>query len=197
MQPREEKALCALQDRNIFLEKGLKCPHCRDKYKSVEHMATYFEVKSKKIRNHSLQECISNKNVEIRVDTRIPTGIKVKYNKPDVYILDKIKKEILIVEVGITSFDNLQAVETEKKHKYDLLANHCGAMHGYKTNIIPYVMTWEGINVLNIDSRTQAYVQARVLKMTLESLSMEARRGKYITEGEQEVNELENLESHK
>ena len=51
-------------------------------------------------------------------------------------------------------------------------------------------------NVLNIDSRTQAYVQARVLKMTLESLSMEARRGKYITESEQEVNEIENLESH-
>ncbi|EQB62138.1 hypothetical protein NAPIS_ORF00286, partial [Vairimorpha apis BRL 01] len=57
-------------------------------------------------------------------------NIKVKYNKPD---------------VGITSFDNLRAVETEKKHKYDLLANHCGAMNGYKTRIIPYVMTWEGI----------------------------------------------------
>ncbi|EQB61455.1 hypothetical protein NAPIS_ORF00975 [Vairimorpha apis BRL 01] len=77
-------------------------------------------------------------------------------------------------------------------------------MHGYKTKIIPYVMTWEGIvttfhkqyrNVLNIDSRTQAYIQARVFKMTLESLSMEARRGKYITEGEQGGNELENLES--
>jgi hypothetical protein len=33
----------------------------------------------------------------------------VKYNKPD----------IVIVEVGITSFDNLRAVETEKKSKYD------------------------------------------------------------------------------
>ncbi|EQB62250.1 hypothetical protein NAPIS_ORF00171 [Vairimorpha apis BRL 01] len=84
MQPREEGALCALQDRNIFLEKGIKCPHCRDKYKSVDHMATqcdrmlshdymrrhnealrcihlqlclnYGLTKSKKIRNHSLQE---------------------------------------------------------------------------------------------------------------------------------------------
>ena len=138
----------------------------------------------------------ANKSVEIRVDTRIPTGIKVKYNKPDVFILDKIKKEILIVEVGITSFDNLRAVETEKKHKYDLLANHCGAMNGYKTRIIPYVMTWEGITTtfhkkyrseLNLDSRTQAYIQARVLKMTLESLSMEARRGEVIAENEQEI----------
>jgi hypothetical protein len=45
--------------------------------------------------------------VEIRVDTRIPTRIQVKYNKPDIFILDKVKKEIIIVEVGITSFDNL------------------------------------------------------------------------------------------
>ncbi|EQB62010.1 hypothetical protein NAPIS_ORF00406 [Vairimorpha apis BRL 01] len=113
--------------------------------------------------------------------------------------------EILIVEVGITSFDNLRAVETEKKHKYDLLANHCGAMNGYKTRIIPYVMTWEGITTtfyikyrseLNLDSRTQAYIQARVLKMTLESLSMEARRGEVIAENEQEVTVKENLESN-
>ncbi|EQB59702.1 hypothetical protein NAPIS_ORF02734 [Vairimorpha apis BRL 01] len=137
----------------------------------------------------------ANKSVEIRVDTRIPTGIKVKYNKPDVFILDKIKKEILIVEVGITRFDNLRAVETEKKHKYDLLANHCGAMNGYKTSIIPYVITLEGITTtfhkkyrseLNLDCRTQAYIQARVLKMTLE----------IIAENEQEVTKKENLISN-
>jgi len=34
-----------------------------------------------------------------------------------------MRNEIVIVEVGITSFDNLHTVETEKKHKYDLLAN--------------------------------------------------------------------------
>ncbi|EQB60231.1 hypothetical protein NAPIS_ORF02181 [Vairimorpha apis BRL 01] len=77
--------------------------------------------------------------------------------------------------------------------------------NGYKTRIIPYVMTWEGITTtfhkkyrseLNLDSRTQAYIQARVLKMTLESLSMEARRGEVIMENEQEVTEKEILESN-
>ena len=52
-------------------------------------------------------------------------------------------------------------------------------------------MTWEGITTifhkkyrseLNIDSRTQAYIQARVLEMTLESLSMKACRSEKITE---------------
>ena len=43
----------------------------------------------------------------------------------------------------------------------------------------------------NIYSRTQAYIQARVLKMTLESLSMEARRDEQITEEEQVATEKE------
>ncbi|KAF9761309.1 hypothetical protein NGRA_2734 [Nosema granulosis] len=114
MHPREEGALCAVQCRNIFLEKRFKCPHCNDKLKSAD-MATqcdrmlshdymrwhneslrcfhlqfvlnYGLTKSKKIRNHSLQECVSNDLAEIRVYTRIPTGIKVKYSKPDIFIL--------------------------------------------------------------------------------------------------------------
>ena len=68
----------------------------------------------------------------------------MKYNKPDIFILDKVKKEIIIVEVGITGFDNLRTVETEKAHKCDYLANH--RIHGAtKTKIIPYVMTWEEV----------------------------------------------------
>ena len=145
----------------------------------------YGLTKNKKIRNHSVQECIANNRVEIRVDTRIPTGIQVKYNKPDIFIYDKMRNEIVIVEVGITSFDNLHTVETEKKHKYDLLANHCGAVYKAKTRIIPYVMTWDGIvtsyhggycKELGLDRRVEAYIQSRVHKMTFESISLEYRR---------------------
>ena len=73
-------------------------------------------------------------------------------------------------------------------------------MNGYKARIIPYVMTWERITTtfhkkyrreLKIDSRTQAYIQSRVLKMTCESLSIEARRGEQITEEEQVATEKE------
>ncbi|EQB60028.1 hypothetical protein NAPIS_ORF02409 [Vairimorpha apis BRL 01] len=153
-----EGALCALQDKNIFLEKGIKCSHCRDKSKSIDHMATqcdgmlcihlqlclnYGLTKSKKLKNHSLQECMSNKNVEIRVDTRMPT--------------DKVKKEILIVEIEILSFDNLRSIETEKKHKYNLLAYHFESMNGITTTFHKKYRS-----ELNINSRTQAYIQARV-----------------------------------
>ena len=55
--------------------------------------------------------------------------------------MDEIRKKITIVEVGITGFENLHAVETEKKHKYDLLVNHTASIYKYKSKIIPYVMT--------------------------------------------------------
>jgi len=98
---------------------------CKDTTRCIhlEICNKYGLRKKNKIRKRSVQECIANNRVEIRVDTRIPTGIQVKYNKPDIFIYDKMRNEIVIVEVGITSFDNLHTVETEKKHKYDLLAN--------------------------------------------------------------------------
>ena len=66
------------------------------------------------LRTHSVQEVICNENLEIRVDTRIKT---------DIFVYDKKLREIILIEVGITSQDNLQTVEAENKRKYELLAN--------------------------------------------------------------------------
>ena len=48
------------------------------------------------------------------MDTRIQTDIKVKNNKPDIFIFDKKRKDIILIEVGITNQDILQVVENEK-----------------------------------------------------------------------------------
>ncbi|KAF7680943.1 hypothetical protein TCON_2440 [Astathelohania contejeani] len=77
--------------------------------------------------------------------TRIKTDILVKNNRPDIFIYDKKENEIILVEVGITSQDDIQIVETEKKRKYDFLANELGLLYKAKTKIILYVMTWDGI----------------------------------------------------
>ncbi|WUR05046.1 reverse transcriptase [Vairimorpha necatrix] len=100
--------------------------------------------KTKKIRGHSVQEIIENDRAEIRVDTRVSTKIKVSHNRPDILVFGKKKKEILIVEVGITNQDRLTIVENEKLRKYDLLANELGLIHKSQTRIVPYVMTWDG-----------------------------------------------------
>ena len=100
---------------------------------------------SKKIRSHSIQEILVNENAEIRVDTRINVNVKIQCNKPDIFVWDKKRKEIILIEIGITSQSSLTNVESEKMRKYDLLANELGMMYKCKTRIIPYVMTWEGI----------------------------------------------------
>lgn len=70
--------------------------------------------------------------------------------------------------------------------KYDLLANELSMMYKCKVRIVPYVMTWDGIvttyhkkyiELLGISQNIEAYIQTRVLRKTLESVSFERRRG--------------------
>ncbi|KAL6120420.1 hypothetical protein NUSPORA_02856 [Nucleospora cyclopteri] len=70
---------------------------------------------SKKIGNHSVQEIVCNEEV----DNRIKTNVKIQCNKPDLFIYDKRRSKITLIEVGLTSQDNLQTVENENLKKYD------------------------------------------------------------------------------
>ena len=132
-----------------------------------------------------MQEITANSEVEIRVDTTVSTSTKQSANRPDIVVHDKKRKEIILIEVGITSQDQLQIVETEKKRKYDILANELGAKHNCKTRIIPYVLTWDGIvtkyhnlyaKEIGLTTKIQSYIQFIVLKQTFESISFEYRR---------------------
>ena len=154
---------------------------------------------SKKLRSHSVQEVVANENVEIRVDTRIKTDIMIQHNRPDLFVYDKKRKEITLIEVGITNLDLLTQVENEKTRKYDLIANEIALSYKCKVKIIPYVLTWEGLvtrfhkkhrKEIGIESKTEAYIQSLVLKKTLESISFNRRRGLEEEDGHQEVEAL-------
>ncbi|KAF9742718.1 hypothetical protein NGRA_3614, partial [Nosema granulosis] len=80
----------------------------------------------------------------------------------------------------------LSVVENEKLRKYDLLANELGLIHKCRIKIIPYVMTWDGVVTnfhkkylkdLDVQPHLEAYIQSLVLKKTLESISLNRRRG--------------------
>jgi hypothetical protein len=211
---KDEAHLCYLQDRNLFGGAPGLCPHCKERPKTVDHLATqcnrmlghdytrrhnevvkcihlllcnkYGIKRSKRLRTHSVQEISANADVEIRVDTTVATSIKISANRPDLIIHDKKRREIIFIEVGITSQDQLQIVESEKKRKYDILANEMGGMHNCKTRIIPYVITWDGIvtkyhksyaKEIGLTTKIESYIQYIVLKKTLESISYEYRRG--------------------
>ena len=109
--PREEAALCNLQDRNVFFSEKSKCPHCNVCTRTVDHLASkcdrllghdytrrhnevvrcihlflckkYGLKSSKHIRMHSVSEILANEYVEIRVDTRIKTDIKITHDQPN------------------------------------------------------------------------------------------------------------------
>ncbi|TBU12563.1 hypothetical protein CWI38_0710p0030 [Hamiltosporidium tvaerminnensis] len=140
---------------------------------------------SKRIRSHSVQEILDNGYAEIRVDTRIKTDVKIRNNRPDIFVLDKRRNKITLIEVGITSQDSLQIVETEKLRKYDLLANELGLIYKCSVEIIPYVITWDGIVTkyhkshlkrLEIPMNVEAYIQSIVLKKTVVKISFDRLR---------------------
>lgn len=118
-------------DRNIFFGGTSPCSHYRTAFKTVDHLATkcnrilghdyikrhkevarcihlslcnkYGLRSSKKLKTHSVQEAITNKSTEIRVDTRIKTDIKIKNDRLDLIIFDKKRRELILIEIGITN----------------------------------------------------------------------------------------------
>ncbi|TBU17609.1 hypothetical protein CWI38_0284p0040 [Hamiltosporidium tvaerminnensis] len=124
---------------------------------------------SKRIRSHSVQEILNNEYAEIRVDTRIKTDVKIRNNRPDIFILDKKKNKITLIEAGITSN-----------------TDELGLIYKCSVEIISYVMTWDGIVTkyhkshikrLEIPMNVAAYIQSIVLKKTVETISFVRRRG--------------------
>ena len=66
------------------------------------------------LRSQPVQEVVANENVEIRVDTRIKTDIKIQHSRPDLFLHDKKRKEITLIEVGTTNLDLLIRVDDYK-----------------------------------------------------------------------------------
>ena len=87
------------------MQKQVKCPHCQEKMKSVDHMATqcdrmlthdymrrhnealrciylqlcvnYGLISCKKIKNYALQDVVASRDVEVRVGSRIQADMEI------------------------------------------------------------------------------------------------------------------------
>ncbi|XP_029654654.1 uncharacterized protein LOC115228140 [Octopus sinensis] len=213
--PRSEASFCLLQDRNFLFGAGeTNCKHCNSAKKTVDHLATrcgrmlnsdylrrhnevvrcihlhlcrqYGIKRSKRLKTHSVQSIVANEAVEIRVDNTISTDTHVHNNKPDIFVWDKIKNTITLIEIGITSQQIFKKVEVEKSHKYDLLASELALIHKAKVNIVPIVLTWDAIvskyykqyqNSLKIEYPVRAYIQTILMKKTLESMCIDYKHG--------------------
>ncbi|KAM0685182.1 hypothetical protein COBT_003609 [Conglomerata obtusa] len=101
-----------------------------------------------------------------------------------------------LIEIGVTSGENLTIVENGKLRKYDILANELGMIYKCKTRIVPYVITWDGLVtkfhkqyciLLEIPAETAAYTQTIALKKTLELIFFDWRKEKNEEDKESEV----------
>ncbi|TBU10763.1 hypothetical protein CWI38_1563p0020 [Hamiltosporidium tvaerminnensis] len=101
-------------------------------------------------------QILDNAYAKIRGNIGIKTDTRYRY------ILDKNKRKITPIKVGITSQDSLQIVETEKPRNYDLVSNELGLLR-CSVEIIPYVLTWDGI-VIKYILNAESYIQSIVLK---------------------------------
>ena len=231
--PQEEGMYTFLQDRNFFLgqESKKKCPHCGKAIRTVDHLATncgkllpfdytqrHNEVlkcihlnlcrqfnftDNHKLRLHKITKKIENCYASIITDMPIATDIQVQANRPDIIVYDKIKKEITIIEVGVTSQQNLQTTEITKKRKYDLLAKELNQLENMPVKIVPFVITWDGVvtkynkdyrETLKITDKMLAYIQTVVLKKTLETISSEYRQNRSYQPSKKQEEEKELVE---
>ena len=211
--PKEEAQIQMLQDRNYFWKKK-NCEKCGSP-NSVEHMATkcisrlHNEYKRrhdeavkciamklynnnsaqkvKHIRKFTIGDIIQNGTTTIHFDRKFKTTNYIKYNHPDIVMIDKSTSKITIIEVGITSIDNLTRVTNEKRQKYQPLAEELASINKLKEiDILPIIYTFDGLTtrttkrsleIIRMNNKEKAYLQSRIIKRSSEIINNEA----YIT----------------
>ncbi|TBU08033.1 reverse transcriptase [Hamiltosporidium tvaerminnensis] len=173
---RNEAVFCYIQDRDVFWGTDSMGQHCNKSGKTVDHLASRCEkmLGHDYTRRHNEVEILDNLYAEIGMETRIKVEVKIRNNRPDIFILDKKKNMITLREVKITS------------QKYGLLTNELGLIYKCSVKIIPYVMTWDCIVTkyhkshlkrLEIPMNVEAYNLSIVLKKMVETISFDRIRG--------------------
>ena len=202
-----EAQLVRLQNRMVNVPgQRSRCGHCKKSNRSIDHLASrcgsvllseytrrhdevlrcvhlhlcsvYGLTSIKRIRHHKMQEIVLGNGVEIRTDRCVKTAVKLTANRPDIVVKDDKRQVILLIEVGITSIERLQEVETTKARKYDPLRKEMELLYpGYKAVVLPFVMTWDGLctkyhakrwESFGLRKQIRAYTQLRTLQITLE-----------------------------
>ena len=141
--------------------------------------------KRKSLITHSVQEISANSDIEIRVNISVEPKAKQSANEPDIVIHDKKKGEIILIEVGITSQEQLRVLRNIIMRKYEVFSKKLGLAYNCRTTVIPYVISWDGnINKfpvywakrIGLTANVESSIQSIVLRKNLEDVSNVYRR---------------------
>eukprot|EP00002_Diphylleia_rotans_P019459 TRINITY_DN3765_c0_g1_i5.p1 TRINITY_DN3765_c0_g1~~TRINITY_DN3765_c0_g1_i5.p1 ORF type:complete len:190 (+),score=33.25 TRINITY_DN3765_c0_g1_i5:64-633(+) len=123
-----------------------------------------------------MEKVITNAYATIMTDVRIETERSTRANRPDLIIKDHQKKAIYIVDVAISHPGGQTVKEQEKIAKYEEVRRDLATKTGYKTTILPYVISWDANvtkankvtrSILGITQRTHAYIQKITMRETI------------------------------
>ena len=89
---------------------------------------------------HIPDPVMENEQTSILWDFTIHTDRKIKANRPDIIIKDKLKKTCLLIDVAVPADKNISIKEFEKISKYKDLEIEIQRMWKMKTNTIPIVI---------------------------------------------------------
>ena len=77
---------------------------------------------------------------EIWWDKQVSTSKKLDHNRPDVIVIDRVKKHWTIIDFSVPNDKNVRAKEDEKVSNYSELAKEIRKIHSVKTKIVPIVI---------------------------------------------------------
>ena len=89
---------------------------------------------------HIPEEVTENSEVELYWDLTIRTDRTVKYNRPDVILVDKATRKWIMIDIAVPSDFNVVRTEDWKVEKYQDLAFEIRKLHQVETRIIPVVI---------------------------------------------------------
>ncbi|TWW73485.1 hypothetical protein D4764_15G0008790 [Takifugu flavidus] len=88
---------------------------------------------------------LENKQAKILWDFQIQTDKMVVANQPDIVVVDKHRKTVVVIDVAIPSDSNIRKKEHEKLEKYQGLKEEMERMWGMKATVVPVVIGTLGV----------------------------------------------------
>jgi hypothetical protein len=107
---------------------------------------------------------------EIWWDRSVETTQKLDHNRPDVILINRVKKEWLIVDFSVPSDINVVGKEDEKIMKYSPLALDVRKLHRVSTKVIPVVVGAFGV----VSGRLTGFLRQLGLDHTIGGLQTSA-----------------------
>ena len=114
---------------------------------------------------HEPESVVENKNLKILWDFTTYCNHMIEARRPDIVVVDKVKKETMIIDVAIPGDTRICNKEQEKNRKYSLLKDKIATLWQMKkVVVIPIVVGALG----TISTKFEKYIESLGIEIRIE-----------------------------